>query len=279
MRAKTSTGEAPKTDPPQTGPLLVIGGHEDREGKKTVLREFAERAGGGRVVVASVASHEPEGYFEQYDAAFTDLGLKDLAELYIQTREEAFSPKKLAILEGATAVFFTGGDQLRITSMIGRTPIFERILKIRSMGGLVGGTSAGASVVCETMLVSGTGDASHRIGDLKMAPGLGFLQGVIVDQHFAERGRMGRILGAVAQNPRILGIGIDEDTAILVEGERFRVIGEGAVTVLDGGETFYTNAAEERTDHALSVFGARLHVLSAGDRFDLTERRPSPPEN
>ena len=130
----------------------------------------------------------------------------------------------------------------------------------------------------DTMLVKGTSDETHRIGDLHMAPGFGLVPGVIIDQHFAERGRIGRLLGAVAQNPRVLGIGIDEDTAIEVRGTVFTVIGAGAVTIVDGAGVTRSNIAEARPELTLSMHDVRLHVLSAGDRFDLGERRPCQPE-
>lgn len=172
---------------------------------------------------------------------------------------------------------FTGGDQLKITSQLGDTAFYDRLMAIYEKGGVVAGTSAGASAMCETMLVRGTGSETHRIGDLHMAPGLGLLKDVIIDQHFAERGRMGRLLGAVAQNPRVLGIGIDEDTAIVVENEdRFRVIGSGGVSILDAGNMTHSNIADEETDRALSIFGVHLHVLSHGDAFDLRRRKPTP---
>jgi cyanophycinase len=125
------------------------------------------------------------------------------------------------------------------------------------------------------MLVRGTNRESYRIGDLHMAPGLGLIKDVIIDQHFAQRGRMGRLLGAISQNPRLLGIGIDEDTAIVVESRReFHVIGQGAVYVVDGEGVTYSNIAEEREDRPLSIYDVKLHVLSHGDVFDLGKRRP-----
>ncbi|MFC6660294.1 cyanophycinase [Deinococcus multiflagellatus] len=163
-----------------------------------------------------------------------------------------------------------------MTSQIGDTPLEARIREVYERGGVVAGTSAGASVMCETMLVKGPSRESYRIGDLQMAPGLGLVRGVIIDQHFAERGRMGRLLGAVAQNPRVLGIGIDEDTAIVLQGGHFRVIGSGAVYVADGAGITHSNIAEARTDEPLSLYDVRLHVLSAGDAFDLNRRAPLP---
>jgi cyanophycinase len=194
--------------------------------------------------------------------------------LDVESREEAKSERKLRILDDADGVFFTGGDQLKLTSQLGDSPIYERLREIYFGGGMIAGTSAGASVMAETMMVSGPGAESDRIGGaLRMAPGFGFMPGVIIDQHFAERGRIGRLVGAVAQNPRILGVGIDEDTAIVCgPAATFRVIGAGAVYVVDGEDVSYTNLTEEQTDRTLSVYGIRLHLLSMGDEFDLTNR-------
>jgi cyanophycinase len=259
------------------GRLLIIGGHEDKENDKLILRAVADHVGGsGKLVVATVASQMPEQLWDEYERVFRGLGVRHVHKLEIEKREDAKLPQKRKILDDATAVFFTGGDQLKITSQIGDTPIFERLDEIFHSGGLIAGTSAGASVVCETMMVGGDGNGSHRLGiGLRMAPGFGFFSGAIVDQHFAERGRMGRLLGAVAQNPRILGIGIDENTAILVKGQRtFTVLGDGAVYVLDGSTVSYSNIGEERVEKTLSIYDVKLHMLTQGDTFDLSKRRP-----
>ena len=257
------------------GSLIIIGGHEDKERDRKILKEVAERVRGGKLVIATVASHQPEGYFDSYQKAFGALGLTDLVELYVEDRVEAQEAGKLAVLDDAAGVFFTGGDQLRISSQIGDTPLERRVRAIHELGGVIAGTSAGASVMSETMLVKGTSSESHRIGDLHMAPGLGLVRDVIIDQHFAERGRFGRLLGAVAQNPRVLGIGIDEDTAIVVKGEHFRVLGSGAVYIVDGSTVTRSNIAEARPERTLSMFDVKMHVLSDGDRFDLATRSAS----
>jgi cyanophycinase len=182
----------------------------------------------------------------------------------------------MRILEGATGVFFTGGDQLKITSQLGDTPMYSRVQEIYEAGGVIAGTSAGASAMSETMLVANNGEASYRIKSaLLMAPGLGFAQDMLIDQHFAERGRMARLIGAVTQSPRVLGVGIDEDTAIIVEHNRsFRVLGAGAVYVVDGSTSSYSNIGEEDSDRTLSSFGLTVHMMSQGDRFDLETRTP-----
>ncbi len=256
------------------GPLIIIGGHEDKTGDRLILRAVAERLRGGRLVLATIASHQPDGYLESYRDAFAGLEVSDLVELYVDERGETHDKEKLSLLEGAAGVFFSGGDQLRIASQIGDTPIEQRIRAIHLAGGVVAGTSAGASAMSETMLVGGASSESHRIGDLRMAPGLGLMPNAIIDQHFAERGRIGRLLGAVAHNPRILGVGIDEDTAILVEGDRFSVLGSGAVYVVDAEDVTQSNIAEAKSASALSLHDVRLHVLAAGDGFDLAQRAP-----
>ena len=259
----------------QPGPLIVIGGHEDKDGERVILRAVAERMRGGKLVLATIASRQPEGYLESYQKAFADLGVTELVELYVNDRGETHDTEKLSVFDGAAGVFFSGGDQLRIASQIGDTPIERRVREIHRAGGVVAGTSAGASVMSETMLIGGTSSESHRIGDLNMAPGLGLIRDAIIDQHFAERGRIGRLLGAVAHNPRILGVGIDEDTATVWENGRFTVIGSGAVYVVDAEEVTQSNIAEGRSTSALSLHDVRLHVLAAGDSFDLARRAPT----
>ena len=257
------------------GPILIIGGHEDKEGDRLILKEIARRVDGGKLVIATVASSEPEGYFEAYQEAFSDLGVTDLVELYVDERSDSSEAKVLDLLDGAAGIFFTGGDQLRISSQIGDTPIERRVLELHRSGAVIAGTSAGASVMSETMLVKGPSAESYRIGELHMAPGLGLMRDVIIDQHFAERGRYGRLLGAVAHNPRLLGVGVDEDTALLVRGREGRVLGSGAIYVVDGEEASHSNIAEAGMDRALSIFDVRMHVLSSGDRFDFARRRPA----
>jgi len=260
------------------GTLVIIGGHEDRTGEKKILRAVAERLGDdGKIVVCTIASSEPQSLWEEYEAAFRAIGVPHVFRLELETREEASTPRAMRILEGATGVFFTGGDQLKITSQLGDTPVYSRVQEIFENGGVVAGTSAGASAMSETMLVANNGDASYRIKSaLLMAPGLGLAQDMLIDQHFAQRGRMARLIGAVSQNPRVLGVGIDENTAIIVEhNRRFQVLGEGAVYVVDGSTTSYSNIGDEDTDRTLSSFGLTVHMLSQGDRFDLPTRTPT----
>jgi cyanophycinase len=211
-----------------------------------------------------------------YREAFAGLDIGELAVLHLDERAEAVEAQNLAILDGAAGVFFTGGDQLRISSQLGGTPLEERIRRLWLDGGVLAGTSAGASVMSDLMLVAGSSRSSYRIGDLRIAAGLGVLRDAVIDQHFAERGRFGRLLGAVAHSPRVLGIGIDEDTAIVVTGDRFEVIGSGAVYVVDAEPATRSNVAEARPDDLMSIHGVRVDVLVPGEHFDLSTRRPTP---
>jgi cyanophycinase len=275
---RPSKGTTTERCDPARGTLIIIGGHEDKEGEKVILREVARRVGSGKLVVATLASEVAQEMWQEYRRVFRSLGALHIHHLGPIEREEVISARQVKVLEGAKAVFFTGGHQLRITTRIGGSLLSDMIREIYEGGGIIAGTSAGASMMGEFMPVYGEGLPRHGIRGMSMlAPGLGLLRDVIIDQHFAERGRLGRILGAIALNPRLLGLGIDEDTAVVVEKERaFNVIGSGAVHVADGLEVTYSNVAEDDPDRALSIFDVRLHLLSRGDAFDLESRRPTP---
>lgn len=265
----------------KTGTLIIIGGHEDKEGEKKILQEVARRAGSGKLVVATVATDVPDEVWDEYRKLFSEMGVRSIEHLDIRSRADALSEEKLRIVEGAAVLFFTGGDQLKITSQLGDSMVYRMTHALLESGGTVAGTSAGASAMSTTMLVSGGGDQSPSIEQaVHMAPGLGFFPDAVVDQHFAERGRVGRLIAAIAQNPRHLGIGIDEDTAIVVQGnDFFEVMGKGTVYVLDASGMTYSNLVEGALDATLSTFDVKLHLLSAGFRFDLQNRRPCLPED
>ena len=259
------------------GSLFVIGGAEDRQDTKIILSDLAKRIGSGKLVISTLASDYGDELWEAYRKLFSSLGVKSVKHLDMDHRDESSKDPRLDILTDSTAVFFTGGDQLRITTRLGGTALSERIEEIYSRGGIVAGTSAGATALGEMMLVGSPGGGINKVGDvLHMTPGLGLAKNMIIDQHFSERGRIRRLLGAVAQNPRMLGIGIDEDTAVVVEGDgKFYALGSGAVYVVDGHDLSYTNISQASFSRALSVFGVKLHVLSHGDGFNLNSRQPA----
>jgi cyanophycinase len=259
------------------GTLIIIGGAEDKKGEKCILKEVCSRIDKehDELVIATIATDLPKEVGAEYRNIFERLGVRNINILDIEERKDAFEQKNIEIMERASLVFFTGGDQLKITSLIGGTPLYDVIHESNQNGCVYVGTSAGASVVSDTMIITGDDEESPKKCTLKMAPGLGLIKNVIIDQHFAQRGRIGRILVAVAENPESLGIGVDEDTAIMVnkKGE-FQVIGSGAVYVIDGSGISYTNVSEQYPDEILSMFDIKMHVLKSGDKFILNTRQP-----
>jgi cyanophycinase len=258
------------------GTLVIIGGAERKDEALTVLKAVADRLRANQhILIVTAASYEPQGTAEDYTRIFGELGVERVDVADIRTREDAQQQELVDKCEKAGAIFFTGGDQLRITSQMGDSPMYQCMKDRFENGAMIIGTSAGAAAIPFTMIVGGPSDESNRISTLSMAPGLGLLDNVVIDSHFGQRGRMGRLIGAVMQNPRNLGLGIDEATAIVVErGEQFQVVGPGAVYVVDGSEISYSGLSEEHAEGVVTVHDVRLHVLGDGDCFDLNERRP-----
>ena len=258
------------------GQLVIIGGAEDKEGDCKILREFVRRAGGvnARIVVMTAATELPREVGENYIRVFDRLGVEDVRIVDTVIREDASSSTALEAINKATGVFFTGGDQARITSILKDTELDTLIHKRFSEGIVVGGTSAGAAVMPDVMIVGGDSETNPRVEVVQMGPGMGFLPGVVIDQHFSQRGRLGRLISALAQQPAVMGFGIDENTAVVVNGDEFEVIGEGAVTIVDESEISHSNVGETLKDEALAVCGARLHVLPEGYRFNMKTRKP-----
>lgn len=260
-----------------SGNLIIIGGAEDKKGNKIILKQVANSLDkeNDELVIVAVASKIPKELGREYKDIFSSLGVKNISILDVNKREDAFYNKNVEIINKASMVFFTGGDQLRITSIIGGTELFKAMKRSYESGCTYVGTSAGASVMSDTMIISGANDESPRKCTLKMAPGLGFINDVIIDQHFAQRGRIGRLLVAIAENPQSIGIGIDEDTAILInEKAEFKVIGSGAVYVIDGSGITKSNVSEQNQNDVLSMFNIKMHVLNKENKFDLNRRIP-----
>ncbi|GAB4517201.1 MAG: cyanophycinase [Anaerolineae bacterium] len=255
--------------------LILIGGHEDKEDECVILKEVVKAAVGGELVIITVATDEPDAMAQKYEIVFHELGVDKVHSLDVRLREDAQKEENVELIERASVIFFTGGDQLRITSQIGDTPVFRTIRERHEAGMTIAGTSAGAAAMPETMVISGAGDETSEISAIGMAPGLGFVHSVVIDSHFAERGRISRLLGVVAQNPANLGLGIDENTAIVIDEKQcFKVIGGGAVYVLDGTDLSYSSLSEEHPEGVMTIHDLKLHVLGADDIFDLVKRRP-----
>ena len=256
------------------GRVIVIGGAEDKLGKRTVLSRFVLEAGGRRariVVIATASALGPE-VVELYRTVFTKLGAAEVLSIRPESRTEAQDPDLAAQVASATAVFMTGGNQLKLAAVIGNTKVGRAIHDVYARGGVVGGTSAGASIVSEHMIAFGAEGATPKQRMGQLSAGLGLLPGVIVDQHFTQRNRYGRLLAMVAGSPSQLGIGVDEDTAAIIDGHGvMEVVGRGAVTVVDGSNVTADAWSAKRTAPLL-VSGAILHSLPAGTVFDLRNR-------
>jgi cyanophycinase len=252
------------------GHLVIIGGAEDRENEKTVLTRLVQLAGGedARVVVLTAASNYHDEMWEVYNRAFGALGVKHREPIVIASREDANDEARAQAILGADAVFMTGGDQKRLMSLIGGTRIDRAMHRaLRERGACIAGTSAGASAMSEHMLFDGGRDTLPTKGTVQISAGLGFMRRVVIDQHFSERQRLGRLLAIVAQNPYLLGAGIDEDTALIVEpGLGLEVVGEGAVTILDGREML-SNFLDIERHEKLELTNVKLHLLPAGAKY------------
>ena len=258
------------------GQLVIIGGAEDKEGECKVLREFVRCAGGidAKIVVLTVATELPREVGDDYIRVFERLGIKNVRIIDTIEREDAETASTLESVNEATGVFFTGGDQARITEVLKDTALHQALLKRYAEGLVVGGTSAGASMMSANMILEGEGQTHPRIEIVEMEEGMSFFPEAVIDQHFAQRGRLGRLLTAVARHPDLIGIGIDENTAIVVRDHQFEVVGDGSCTVVDFSEMTHNNMGELLRDEGLALCGIKLHVLPEGYKFDLKNRQP-----
>lgn len=262
----------------RNGRLLVIGGAEDPdENEMRILPHLVEMAGGkgARILVCSTPSANPEEKVRTYRQLFEKLGVAEVLEAPIKVRNEAETKEMVEAVERATAVFFTGGDQLRLTALVAGTEFFDRILeRLYGDGLVVAGTSAGAAAMSSVMVIGGRNEGTVRRDDVELAPGLSLWRDVVVDTHFSQRGRVSRLLTIFAHNPQVMGIGIDENTALeLTPGDRFTVLGAGCVMVFDGRVT-HTNAPEAAGDQTLALTDTLGHVLPEGYGFNLKTKRP-----
>ncbi len=260
---------------PAAGVVMPIGGAEDKIGRMSVLREVVRLAGGSaaRVVVLSTASSLGDEITHAYLQLFSSLGVHDVAGIRPESRAQSAAPELVAAVERSTAVFMTGGNQVKLATLIVGTPLGTAIGAAHRRGALVAGTSAGASILSAHMVSFGSGGATPKFRIAQVSQGLGLLQDVIVDQHFTQRNRFGRLLALVASNPAQLGIGVDEDTAAVIRPNGLmEVKGRGVVTVVDGTDIVTTSYTATGTQ-PLMLSGVTLHTLPRGVVFDLTARR------
>ncbi|MGN7726660.1 cyanophycinase [Luteimonas sp. 22616] len=262
----------------ERGWIVPIGGAEDKEMRRRILKRFVQLCGGrdADIAIIPTASRLPDTG-QRYEELFDRLEAGRARSIGFASREDGQRDDYLRQLETATGVFFTGGNQLRISTIIGGTPAAKLIRERNAHGVHVGGTSAGASILSEHMIAFGKEGSSPRAGSVRLAPGLGLTNRFIIDQHFRQRDRLGRLVAALAFNPFAIGIGLDEDTAAFIRPDNvLEVEGSGALTVVDAGELQFSSMADAGQNQPVCLLGLKVHILVAGATFDLHTRCASP---
>ena len=258
------------------GHLLVIGGAEDKYNERRILKKFLELAGGEKaeVLIVPVASDFPEFAADVYTQAFRNLGVAKPRVLRATSRQDIVDADVDSLLDGVNGIFMTGGDQMRLVSLLGGTKLADKIRStVRSKNIVLAGTSAGAAAMSTTMVVRGEPSSHPYKSAVRLSPGLGFLKNIIIDQHFTERGRISRLVTAVSYNPYNLGIGIDENTAIILDGKGLlEVFGQGSITIVDGSGITFNEIAEVGDNESFSVCGVQFHILRDGLSYNYLDR-------
>jgi cyanophycinase len=261
------------------GWIVPVGGAEEKEGRAEILRRFVSLSGGSdaRIAIIPTAS-QLESTGRKYEGIFREFGARDATALNYRTRDEAQREDWLEVLERSTGIFLTGGNQLRISTVLGGTPVAKAIRKLNARGVCVGGTSAGAAILSEHMIAHGSEGATPRAGMATLAPGFGMTNRVVIDQHFRQRDRLGRLLTALAYNPFAVGIGLDEDTAAFIDPDDvIHVAGAGAITFVDCSALEHSSMSAVEVGEPVCMTGVRIHVLTAGATFNLHTRKAAPP--
>ena len=256
------------------GWIVPIGGAENKENDRRVLARFVEVSGGAAadIVVIPTASRLHETG-PRYENLFRELGAARVSVMDFDTRRDCREPNRLQRLEEASGIFFTGGNQLRLTTLLGGTPVATVIRRRNAAGATVGGTSAGASILSEHMIAFGDEGSSVISGSVRLAPGLGLTNRFVIDQHFRQRDRLGRLITALAYNPFAVGIGLDEDTAVFIgPDETLEVEGSGGVTIVDAKDTTFSSMDSVSEGQPVCMLGLQVHVLVAGATFNLHTR-------
>jgi cyanophycinase len=266
-----------QTSDTRRGQIVPIGGAEEKLRDPSILRRFVELCGGAqaRIVVLPTASQSPDTG-ARYAALFRELGAGDVRTAEVESRADA-DAGGLA-LRDASGVFLTGGNQLRLSTTVGGTALARALRSANAAGTHVAGTSAGAAFLCEHMIAFGKGGSIPRADMVTLAPGLGLTNAVIIDQHFRQRDRLGRLLTALAYNPFHVGLGLDEDTAAFIDADdRMAVVGSGAIAVLDPSDLSHSSMSSAKRRQAVFLIGLRLHTLTEGATYDLRARTATPP--
>ncbi|MBA6417452.1 cyanophycinase [Colwellia sp. 6M3] len=269
---------AKTVDGQQRGFVIPIGGAEERVKDPIILQRFVELCGGENayiVIIPTASQLEETG--SNYEEVFHELGVQKAISLPINDREEANSDEYLAELDKATGIFITGGNQLRLSTILGGTPVAQSIRKRNADGVHVAGTSAGAAIMPEHMIAGGRTGALPNEEGVTFAPGMGLINKVIIDQHFSQRNRLGRLLSAISYNPFASGLGICENTAAFIDPTGvLEVVGHGSITVVDPSDLSHSSMADANRGEAITLIGLKLHVLGPGATYCINERIATP---
>jgi len=257
------------------GAIVAIGGAEDHIRDPEILRRFVDLCGGRRAKIAVVpTASERDDTGRRYEDVFKTLGARGAKIFEFESRADGERESWIESLGEAHGVFFTGGNQLRLSTVLGGTSAARAFRRLNAAGVPIGGTSAGAAFLSEHMIAFGDEGATPRAGMVTLVPGLGLTNRVIVDQHFRQRDRIGRLITALAYNPFAVGIGLDEDTAAFLDADNvIEVAGTGAVTIVDPGAVQHSSIDALKNGEPVSILGIHLHILAAGGQFDLDHRR------
>jgi len=256
------------------GYIIPIGGAEEKLGNSEILDRFVELCGGldARIGIIPTAS-ELEDTGRNYEKLFRKIGVKHARVLPFITREDCQRGDDVEYIEKCDGVFMTGGNQLRLSTTLGGTRVAQLIRRRNAAGMHVAGTSAGAAFMPEHMIAGGIEGSTPRPDMVTMAPGLGLTNSFIIDQHFRQRDRLGRLLTALAYNPFAVGLGLDEDTAAFIQpGDQLEVVGSGGITLIDPTDLSYSSMDSARRGDPVSLIGVKLHILVSGGRFDIATR-------
>lgn len=257
--------------------IILIGGAEDKLNERHILRKFVEMSGGKKasILIVPVPSDFPAAAAVIYKNIFGNLGIKKVSVLEATSRKEIISVNPESVLKGVTGIFLTGGDQMRLSSILGGTKFLAMLKRKIKEGVVLGGSSAGAASMSSTMIVRGEPSVQPLKDSIRLCPGLGILKNIIIDQHFTQRARLTRLITAVSYNPNNLGIGIDENTAIHIRSNGIlEVLGSGTVTIIDGSGITYNTISEVQEAEPFSVLGLQVNILSSGVRYDIYDRKP-----
>lgn len=266
---------SPNISGQQRGYVIPIGGGEEKIDNPEILQKFVDLAGGKDAIICVIpTASQLEDTGQRYQTLFKSLGAGETISLEISERSDAQQQEYVDQLERCTGVFITGGNQLRLSTILGGTPIAKTIRQINAKGVHVAGTSAGAAIVSQHMITGGSTGIVPTEDGVNLAPGMGLINTVVIDQHFNQRNRLSRLLSAVSYNPFLIGIGLDEDTAAFIdENNEFTVVGSGAITVVDPSDIEYSSMAEARSGDALTLLNLKVHILAAGSRYNISDRQ------